>query len=408
LSDISVSKLANGVTVISEKITYVKSFSLGLWVNTGSLFETPDNNGISHFIEHMVFKGTKTRSAKKISDEIESLGGYLNAFTSKENTCFYGRGLNSHFGKTFEVISDLILNPLFKPADIKKEAGVVIDELHDIEDSPEEIIFEIFETELFKKTCYELPIIGTEETISNFSQSKLFNYISKQYATDNILICASGMIEHEACLKLANKYFSSLPHKSIPKKKKIVIQNSGNKKVKKDIQQSHFILGKSTVGYDNSSRTAINLMSHILGGGSSSRLFQSLRERNGITYQINSFLNSFFDISSFGIYFSTNPHLTAKAISIIKKELTKINSGDIKKSELDKAKEFMKGSLTMNLENITNRMMKIAQSYLYFNKVKLYDDVINEINNVDLEKINCFAKQLCNPDSFIQISIEPK
>ena len=131
--------------------TYVKSFSLGLWVNTGSLFETPDNNGISHFIEHMVFKGTKTRSAKKISDEIESLGGYLNAFTSKENTCFYGRGLNSHFGKTFEVISDLILNPLFKPADIKKEAGVVIDELHDIEDSPEEIIFEIFETELFKK-----------------------------------------------------------------------------------------------------------------------------------------------------------------------------------------------------------------------------------------------------------------
>jgi len=407
LSDISVSKLDNGVTVISEKITYVKSFSLGIWVNTGSCFETYDNNGISHFIEHMVFKGTKNRSAKKISDEIESLGGYLNAFTSKENTCFYGRGLNSHFGKTFEVISDLILNPLFRPADIKKEAGVVIDELHDIEDSPEEIIFEIFETELFKKTCYEMPIIGREETILNFSQENLFRHIDNNYVAGNILVCASGMIEHKDCLCLAEKYFSHLPKKTIPKKKKIVLQNSESKKIKKDIQQSHFILGKSTVGYDNSSRTAINLMSHILGGGSSSRLFQSLRERNGITYQINSFLNSFFDISSFGIYFSTNPNLTQKALSIVEKELIKITSG-IKKSELSKAKEFMKGSLSMNLENVTNRMMKIAQSYLYFNKVKLYEDVINEINAVDIDQINYFAKQLCNPDSFIHISVEPK
>ncbi len=206
----NVTKLSNGIRIASEKIEHVNSFSLGFWFNVGSRDETKDTNGISHLIEHMFFKGTKKRSASRISKDIESLGGYLNAFTSKEHTCFYGRGMTKNIEKTFSVLSDMIQDSLFLPKELAKESKVVIDELYDIEDSPEELIFDKFETNIFAGNKLEFPIIGTEENISKFKQNDLLNYINEHYSINNFYIIASGNIDHEQLIKLTNKYIYKL------------------------------------------------------------------------------------------------------------------------------------------------------------------------------------------------------
>ncbi|MDP1817575.1 MAG: pitrilysin family protein [Leadbetterella sp.] len=195
MKNITVSRLDNGITVVSEFIPYVKSFSLGFWFNIGSRDESPENNGIAHFIEHMVFKGTKKRSSKKISEEIESCGGYLNAFTSKEHTCFYGRGLGQHFEKTFDVLSDMVQNPLFKQEHVEKEAGVILDELRDINDNPEELVFDEFEKHLFEQNGLALPIIGNEKNVLSFNSGSIRNYFRKKYFNSLTIVC-SGTIKH--------------------------------------------------------------------------------------------------------------------------------------------------------------------------------------------------------------------
>ena len=302
MQKVQIIKLDNGIRVISENVEHIKSFSLGFWFDTGSRDENLKNNGISHFIEHMLFKGTKNRTARKISDEVESLGGYLNAFTSKEQTCYYGRGLAKNMPKTFDVLADMVLNPLFKKNDIKKEANVIIDELNDIEDSPEELIFDRFEESIFKGNSLHYPIIGTEKNILNFSQSDLFNYVKKQYGFNNLYIVASGLVDHEKLVLLTEKYFGNLSH-TISKKRKVFGSAMPESKfVYKDIQQVHVVMGRTTYGFNNRERTAVSVFSQILGEGSSSRLFQALRERNGITYSINSFLNSFVISSSINKY----------------------------------------------------------------------------------------------------------
>jgi predicted Zn-dependent peptidase len=199
--------LPNGIKVITEYIPHVQSFSVGFCFNVGSRDENKRSNGITHFIEHMLFKGTTTRSARKIAEEIEAYGGYLNAFTSKEHTCYYGRGLSKHLPRTFSVISDMIQNPVFKQNEIRKEAGVVIDELHDINDNPEELIFDKFEERIFEGNTLGLPIIGNEKNISSFNQEELFNFINDKYGFNNLTIAASGQVNHDQILFLADKYF---------------------------------------------------------------------------------------------------------------------------------------------------------------------------------------------------------
>lgn len=400
--------LPNGIKVLSENIPYVKSFSLGFWFDVGSRDETFKDNGITHFIEHMLFKGTAKRSARKIANDIESCGGYLNAFTSKEHTCYYGRGLAAHFEKTFEVISDMIQKPAFKIKEIKKESNVIIDELHDIEDNPEELIFDKFEELIFAGNSLSLPIIGTEKNIKSFSQLDLFNFIKEKYGFNKLIISASGCIEHNRILKLTDKYFN-VDLGISNKKRKNYVPRSFTSKVElidKEIQQAHAIIGKTACGYKNSKRTKLTLLAQILGEGSSSRLFQSVRERNGIAYQINSFLNSFYDVSTFGVYFSTNEKMIEKASSIILKEFKKLKENKVSDKELKKAKEAIKGGLILSLENTSNRMIRMAQSELYYNKIKSVNEILNEIELVNKEDIIEAANELLEEDSFLKIIIK--
>lgn len=402
--------LPNGIRVLSETIPYVKSFSLGFWVNVGSRDENLQNNGITHVIEHMLFKGTKKRSAKKIANDIEAYGGYLNAFTSKEQTCYYGRGLGNHLEKTFDVLADMLQNPLFKPSDIKKEASVIIDELNDIEDNPEELVFDKFEEIVFAGNSLSFPIIGTEKNIKSFTQLDLFNFIQDKYKFNKIIISASGAVEHEQLIKLTEKYLLKNFGTSSLRRKNFLhtLLPSRYEFIDKEIQQVHAIIGKSTYGYRDEKRIQAALLTQVLGEGSSSRLFQSIRERNGIAYQVNSFLNSFHDTSSFGVYFSTNERMIDKALSLVSKEFKKLRENKISSRELKKAKESMKGHLILSLENTSNRMIRMTQSEFYYNKIKRVDETIKEIDAVTAEDILEISNEILNEDSFVKVIIKSK
>jgi len=397
-----------GIKVISENVDYLKSFSLGFWFDVGSRDEVSANNGITHFIEHMLFKGTKKRNAKQIADEIESSGGYLNAFTSKEHTCYYGRGLCSHIEKAFDVLADMVQNPAFKPAEIKKESGVVIDELYDIEDSPEELIFDKFEEAVFKKNSLNLPIIGTESNIQAFSQTDLNNYIAEKYGSNKLIIAASGAVDHDQIVKLAQKYVTKDFAKSKVKRKNTPIKKGGDtlKVIEKDIQQIHAILGRMTYGYKDEARMKIAVFNQVLGEGSSSRLFQAVREKNGIAYQVNTFLNSFYDVSTFGVYLSTNEKMMDKALSIIYKEFKKIREKKVSGKELSKAKESLKGGLIIGLESASHRMTRIAQSEIYFNEIRTVEESLEKIDLVTADDILEAANELLIEDMFDKVIIK--
>jgi len=408
LKNIKTTKLSNGITVISERISHLKSFSLGFWFNVGSRDETQENSGISHFLEHMFFKGTKKRSAKRISEEIEGNGGYLNAFTSKENTCFYGRGMSAHIEKTFEVLADMVQNSVFAPKEIEKEAAVVIDELYDIEDSPDELIFDKFESAVFDGNPLGMPIIGTEKNLRSFSHDDLVNYVKDNYTLDRFYIVAAGNINHNDLIKFAEKYITRKLKHTNNKKRGLVLQPPTDLFVEKDIQQVHYIIGKTTYGFNDKNRIGVSVLSHILGEGSSSRLFQKIREDNGIAYQVNTFLNSFFDISTFGVYLSTNEKSIHKAQSLIFEEIEKIKSKKVSQVELERAKEYLIGNMLLSLESTTNRMLNIAQSMIYFNKIRSIENTIKKIREVSATEIRELANELFEAGALTKIVLSPK
>ncbi len=409
LKNLEITKLPNGIRVITERIPYVDSFSLGFLFDVGAIDEDVDNNGISHFLEHMFFKGTAKRSAKRISDDIESSGGYLNAFTTKEHTCFYGRGLSKNLTKTFSVLADMLQNSLFRENDIRKEAGVVVDELYDIEDTPEELVFEKFESNIFDGNPLALPIIGTEDNIKGFTNKQLSDYVDKYYGFDNLVIAASGNVKHKRILELIERWMVKDLGKTAKKRTATVLHNVQDISLVKDVQQTHMVMGCPSFGFgDTENRTRVNILNQILGEGSSSRLFQRVRERNGIAYQINSFLNSFYEISTFGVYISTNHSSFEKAYRLIFEEFEKLKAKPVGEKELKRAKEYLKGSIIMSLESTTNRMIRMAQSMLYFDRVKSVEETCREIDAVSNTDIIDLANKLLAPENLSKVIISSK
>ena len=354
----------------------------------------------------MVFKGTKKRSAKRISEEIESYGGYINAFTSKEHTCYYSKGLPKNLGRTFSVLSDMIQNPLFKDHHIKREAGVVLDELKDIDDNPEELIYDKFEEVIFRGNSLSLPVIGVEKNIKNFNSGELLKYHNDNYNRNKLLIVASGAVSHDELIKLAEKY---IERNSIAQNKKR--QNFNPKKaddliIEKDFQQVHTILGRTTYGLKNERRMMIKVLSAVLGQGSSSRLFQAVREKLGITYQIHSFLNSYYDTSAFGIYYSTNPKQTTKVLEIVNREMQKLKEKKISERELQRVKEYLKGSTLLSLESTTNRMIRMANAMLYFGRVITIEEFLKKIDYVTVKDIFEVANEVLDNEKLIKVILK--
>lgn len=409
LQSFKLTELSGGIKIISEFIPRIESFCLGFRINIGARDEQRAQSGICHFIEHMLFKGTKKRSARKISEDVESIGGYLNAYTSKESTCYYGRGLANHIDKTFDVIADMVQNPLFKENHIKKESGVVLDELCDIEDNPEELIFDKFEELIFKGNSLAFPIIGNEKTITSFNHEILSNFHKAHYGQKSLLISAAGNVNHEHLVKLTEKYFQSVG-KGKSKNRSLVdsVHNADRVVIKKEISQVHSIIGRKSYGYTNPKRLTLNMLSNILGEGSSSRLFQAVRERNGITYQINSFVNSYQDVSAFGVYFSTNEKNSDKAMAIIKKEFEKLRTDSVSNRELKRVKEYMKGSIILGLENTSSRMIRLADNMVNHGRFISVDEVVGRIDAITADMILEIAHEVLDDSTLTQMVLFSK
>ena len=398
--------LPNGTKIVSEFIPHVKSFTLGFWFNVGARDENLRNNGISHFIEHMLFKGTKKRTARMIAEEIESYGGYLNAFTSKEHTCYYSKGLTENLGRTFSVLSDLIQNPLFKERHIKKEAGVVIDELKDLDDNPEELLYDKFEEIIFNGNKLSLPVIGREGNIRKFNSDDLFNFHNTNYNTDGLLIVASGNVKHDELIKLTEKYVTQRNSRFKRSRDKFSFKKVDDTFIEKNVQQVHTIIGRATYGYNDRRRIPARFLTALLGEGSSSRLFLAIREKLGITYQINSFLNSYYDTSAFGVYFSTNQKQYSKVIEIVFKEFNKLKNIPVKERELRKVKEYLKGGIVLGMESTTNRMMRIANSILYYNRVISLEEYLEKIDKITEEDVQKTANELLNENKLVKVILK--
>lgn len=381
--------LDNGLRVILENIDYVKSVSVGLWIENGSRNEQLDNNGISHFIEHMMFKGTKNRNALQIAECIEDVGGQINAFTGKEATCYYIKILNSHIELALEVLSDMLFNSKFKEDDIEKEKGVILEEISMTEDSPEDVLSDLHCKAIWGDDSISYPILGTLKTVKSFKRKDIVDYINKYYIPENSVISICGNFDINKLESLINKYFgnwNSGLNKNITFYSKPKIENRHLFK-SKNIEQLHVSLGFEGVEMGNDDQYPLVLLSNVLGGGASSILFQKIREEKGICYSIYSYMSSFNNTGAVSIYTGLNPIYTEEAIDLIQKVVNNFSKEGINKEKLIKSKEQLKGSYILGLESTSTRMFNNGKSVLFLNRVNDPDIIMKKIDKITEDKL---------------------
>ncbi len=401
--------LANGVRVLTETIPSVRSVSVGVWIATGSRDEAPSEAGISHFIEHMVFKGTARRRMHHIAQRLEAVGGYLNAFTSKEYTCFYARALDEHLGRAIDTVCDLVLQPNFPEKELEKEKDVVLEEMKMYDDAPEEAIFDRFESVVYRDHALGRPILGFPETVRSFSRAQLLDFVAAHYTLDRIVLAVAGNAAHEEVVALAEEAFSSARRLPVERARVPVNGYAPLQLVEqRPIQQAHLILG--TRGYDihHPRRSAVTVLNTVLGGGMSSRLNQNIRERYGYCYNIYSFLNTHSDTGDIGVYMGTDAAKVARAEKLILRELDKLVERSVSRRALNQAKNQVKGSIMLGLESMSNRMMRLGRQELLFERYFTLDEVLEELDQVTVEAVQDAAQQLFHPERFSSVVLLPR
>jgi len=401
--------LDNGLKVVTEKVESVKSVSVGIWVKTGSRNETAKQAGITHFLEHMLFKGTESRSSYDIAMSMESVGGYLNAFTSSEYTCYYSRCLNTQLDKALDVLSDMVLNPSFPEDEVEKEKKVVIEEMKMYRDSPDDYLFEEFSNKLFEGHPLGRPIIGFEETVSAFTRDDLYEYMEQRYQPWNLLVAVAGNTDHDEVVKLVSDYFGDLPAKGEDTANDdLTPYNVSNQRLTKDIEQTHLILGRRGLDYDHDDKYRLLLANTVLGGGMSSRLHQNVREKYGYCYSINTFNQSYQDTGVYGVYVGTDKDYVKHVRKLIEKELLQLQENEIPARELQEAKSQLKGKLMLSLESMSNRMSRLAKSELYFNRFVTLDELTENIDGVQADHVQSFAQNFFDKDQFSEAILLPE
>ena len=402
--------LPNNIRVVSEEIPHVRSVSVGVWVNVGSRDEEEKTSGISHLIEHMVFKGTEKRSVREIAQSIESVGGYLNAFTSKEHTCYYARVLDEHTELAIDVISDMILRPLFPEKELEKERGVIIEELKNAEDDPDDIIHDYFEKAIFGPHPLGFPVIGTEKNLRLFSREDLVRYHRQHYRAQNMVIAAAGNVKHEHLVELVGKYFEknlNTQHANGYERSKPRLQKPDRLEYNKPIQQAHVCLGTTTFGVNNKLRYPLMTLNTVLGDGMSSRLYQNIRERYGFAYSVYSYANLMSDAGTFAAYIGTDQSHVTSSIELIQKELQKLKKKPVTQAELQRTKAQLKGSMMLSLESMPSRMMRLGSSELYFGELMSLDAVMKEVDAVQPEHLYTLANELFDQNKFSMVIFNP-
>lgn len=393
--------------VITERISGVRSAALGIWVNVGSRNEHPADNGISHFIEHMAFKGTSSRSALDIARTIEKGGGYVNAFTGKELTCFYVHVLDERLPVALEILADILRDSLYDPAELEKEKQVILDEIRDHEDMPDDVAHEQFVKSLFAPHPLAMPILGPPENVRAFTRERLLEFMRKHYLPGRIVVAAAGNIRHERILRQVEQALDfrrngrSLKDKSVGKLK-AALERSG-----RSIQQAHMVIGTRGLPYADRSRFTLTVLNTVLGGGMSSRLFQNIRERYGVAYSIYSFADTLRDTGLWGIYLATDKSRVDRARELVLDELRTIREQPVPADELAGVKLQIKGNLMLGLENVSSRMMRLARMELYLGRFHTLDDVAAQIDAVTSRKVRELAERMLQERNLVTTIVEP-
>ncbi len=392
--------LPNGLTLITEEMQHIRSVSLGIWIKTGSRDEDPQWNGISHFVEHMVFKGSKNRSAEAIARQVDSIGGNMDAFTAKECICFNIKVLDDHLPIAMDVLSDLVLNPVFDRDDIARERGVILEEIKMDEDNPDYLVHEIFTQNFWKDHALGKPILGTKDTVKTFERDPVLSFYGQRFAPGNIIICAAGHLQHQQFVDLALKHFGHMQpqkngfHSPQPKvAPRIVLRN------KKALEQVQICIGVQSHPMAHGRRHASYILSTLLGGGMSSRLFQNIRERQGLAYSIYSDLNPYRDTGCMSVYAGTSRASATKVVESVVSEFHKLKSEPVPEEELRRAKDQLKGSLMLSLESSTARMSNLARQEMYFDRFYSMDELIEKIEGVSSEELQVLANEFFQADS---------
>lgn len=401
--------LDNGFRIVTEHIESVKSISIGIWVKTGSRHETPKQAGVTHFLEHMLFKGTETRSAYDIALSMEAVGGYLNAFTSSEYTCYYARCLNTQVDRAMDVLSDMVLNPSFPAEEVEKEKKVVIEEMKMYRDSPDDYLFEEFTSKLFEDHPLGRPIIGFEDTVNAFTRDDLYEYMKDRYTPSNLLISVAGNVDHDHVVELAKKTFEGLSGNEKPIDAPTFKPEKADRHTfTKAIEQTHYVLGKRGLKSNHDDRYKLLLANTVLGGGMSSRLHQNVREKYGYCYSIQPFNQTFSDTGLYGIYVGTDKEYVDHVHELVVKELNTMREELIPEKELSEAKSQLKGKLLLSQENTSNRMTRLAKSELHFGRFVTLDELVKNIDDVQANDIQAFSKDFFDPSGYSEGILYPK
>ncbi len=388
--------LDNGLRILTERMTQVRSVSIGVWLTRGSRHEDAESSGIAHFVEHMLFKGTATRSAEDIAQAIDSIGGQLDAFTAKEYASYYIKVLDEHLPLALDILSDIVLNPAFSPDDVEREKKVVVEEIKMVEDTPDDLVHELFTQGFWQDHPLGRPILGTRESVESFTSDSLRRYFKDAYTPQNLIVAAVGNLEHQRLRDLVAEKFGSistvgapfgeLPPQVIPN---VLIRN-------KDLEQSHVCLGASSYPQNHDRRYASYVLNTLLGGSMSSRLFQNVREKRGLAYAVFSGLSAYRDAGSFTIYAGCANEAVGEVIDLVVEELRTIKQAPVPDAELQRAKDHLKGSLMLSLENTASRMSHLARQEIYFDRQFGLDETLQGIEKVTPGDIQGVASELFN------------
>ncbi len=386
--------LDNGLRILTEPMNQVRSISIGVWLTRGSRHESAERGGIAHFVEHMLFKGTGTRSAEDIAQAIDSIGGQLDAFTAKEYASYYIKVLDEHLPLALDVLSDIVLNPAFSPDDIEREKKVVVEEIKMVEDTPDDLVHELFTQGFWEDHPLGRPILGTRETVESFTADALRSYFRDAYTPQNLIVSAVGNLQHDHVRKLVEERFGHLQapratvHEEAPRVvPKVLVRN-------KELEQSHVCLGTSSYAQDHPDRYASYVLNTLLGGSMSSRLFQNVREKRGLAYAVFSGLSAYRDAGSFTIYAGCSSEAVGEVIDLVVEELRTVKHAPVPAAELQRAKDHLKGSLMLSLENTASRMSHVARQEIYFERQVGLDETLEGVEKVTPEDVQRVATDL--------------
>jgi predicted Zn-dependent peptidase len=391
--------LSNGLTLLTESMPHVRSVAIGVWLQRGSRHERVEETGISHFIEHMVFKGTRNRSAETIAAEVDSIGGHMDAFTAKEYASFHLKVLDEHLPLAVDILGDIVMNPLFDAAEIAKEKKVILEEIKMVEDTPDDLVMELFSEAFWPDHPLGRPILGTRKSVQGFKRDELLRFFRAVYQPRNIVISAAGHLEHDRLAEMVGRHFGSLDsgadgHRTEPPTwaARIVTRS------KKELEQVHLCLGSPAYPQSHGDRYGAYVLNTVLGGSMSSRLFQNVREKRGLAYSISSGVTSYSDAGSLTVYAGTSLDAVPEVVALIVEELKRVKGERIPEDELRRAKDHLKGSLMLSLENTGSRMSYLARQEIYFRRTFSLDETLGAIEAVTGDDVQRIADDLFKGD----------